>query len=367
MAEGEMVPGDGWFSDESSFYGDDDEQEHRSKLCDDFNSKSFWSTNHKDLNAALAAARAQRHSPVFNGETILSMREPSLDRLPTATDKPFAFSGLDRKAMEQQRLLRLGKRKRDTTPEPQTKVELFNPRQGQSDSWQLGESVDDFVKRLHPLSTSALTYHWIWVENPHREAGDKSAYPRVDDFTSRGLDLLDQSIQNRQTIQAKGSQGARGTLTKLLNVESKSLQQRIADLAAENHVLSGKWMLFPKSVDVTCIWKIVVKGVIDDRLGSAAKVATDDGSEERLICVYTRNFQDVNDVLRVLHELEAMGLLSTERPIYYKPDAYTYLDLRSATATQYGLQASLYNSRTMLASQSTSQPRRKQSTLSKFF
>ena len=41
-------------------------------------------------------------------------------------------------------------------------------------------------------------------------------------------------------------------------------------------------MLFPKSEDVTRIWKLVVKGVIDDRLGNSAKVATDDGSEERL-------------------------------------------------------------------------------------
>lgn len=44
-----------------------------------------------------------------------------------------------------------------------------------------------------------------------------------------------------------------------------------------------------------------------------------------------------------------MDLLPHGRSIYYKSDAFTYLDLYSATANQYGLQASLYNSQKMLA------------------
>ncbi len=48
-------------------------------------------------------------------------------------------------------------------------------------------------------------------------------------------------------------------------------------------------MLFPKSEDVTRVWKLVVEGVINGRLGPVAKVAPNDGSgkEERLICIYT--------------------------------------------------------------------------------
>jgi hypothetical protein len=41
-------------------------------------------------------------------------------------------------------------------------------------------------------------------------------------------------------------------------------------------------MLFPKSADVTRIWKQVVSGVVDNRLGCTSKVVTDDGSDERL-------------------------------------------------------------------------------------
>lgn len=69
----------------------------------------------------------------------------------------------------------------------------------------------------------------------------------------------------------------------------------------------------------------------------------------RLVCIYTKDFRDEDDVLRVLRELESMGLVSGDRNIYYKSDAFTYLDLYSATASKYGLQASLYNSSKMLA------------------
>lgn len=75
--------------------------------------------------------------------------------------------------------------------------------------------------------------------------------------------------------------------------------------------------------------------------------------------------------MRVLQELDSMDLLNPGRTLYYKHDAYTYLDLKSGTATQYGLQASLYNSRAMVAgrTQSTavSKAQKKQSTLNKYF
>lgn len=89
-----------------------------------------------------------------------------------------------------------------------------------------------------------------------------------------------------------------------------------------------------------------------------------------IVCVYTKDFQDADDVLRVLHQLEDMGVLDAGRPIYYKPDAYTYLDLRRETAAEYGLQASLYNSRSLLAAdkvpKSASLPRKKKPTLQKY-
>ncbi|RYN67787.1 hypothetical protein AA0118_g1643 [Alternaria tenuissima] len=298
---------------------------------------------------------------------------PSSDKATSGTetavkDTSLNMSGVDRKAMEQERLARLGKRKRELSPIPSH--ELFNPLEGQEDAWQLGEPVDDFARRLPPDNTAITTFPWIWAANPHRNPRDKSPSPRVEDFTSRGMDLLEQSLQTRRNIQKEGARGPRGMVTKQLNQESKALQGRISSLANETNVLSGKWMLFPKSVDVTRVWKQIVANVIDNRLGCTCKVATDDGKEERLICVYTKDFQDADDVLRVLHELENMGLLNGGKTIYYKPDAYTYLNLVRDTAAEYGLQASLYNSRSLLAAdkvpKSASTTQKKQSTLSGF-
>ena len=66
-----------------------------------------------------------------------------------------------------------------------------------------------------------------------------------------------------------------------------------------------------------------------------------------------------------------MGLLASGRSIYYKSDAYTYLDIYRDTAAEFGLQASLYNSWKMMAasrlSKSTSVSQKKQSTLNQFF
>lgn len=110
----------------------------------------------------------------------------------------------------------------------------------------------------------------------------------------------------------------------------------------------------------------MVEAVIHNRLGPIAKSAPDDDKDERLsetpsekelvrltnthtVCIYTKDFRDEDDVLRVLQELEELDLLRHGRSIYYKSDAFTYLDLYSATASKYGLQASLYTSHKMLA------------------
>lgn len=142
--------------------------------------------------------------------------------------------------MEEERLARL-KRKRGASPEqPFQALEQFNPRQGCSDSWQLGEPVEDFVRRLPPLTTSNLTCDWIWAANPHRDPRDKPAYPRVADFRELGASLLSHSLQTRRDIQKNDIGTTKGAITRRLNEESKALQQRLTDLAVETSVLSGK-------------------------------------------------------------------------------------------------------------------------------
>jgi hypothetical protein len=237
--------------------GDEDEQAYQHDICAEFNPKPFWRTQHKDLNILSIAARAQQPAEVTSEEGLRSDEQVPSSAVEEATSKPastmasgpFNISGLDRKAMEQARLARLGRRGRDPSPEPrQVKarksslptLELFNPLEGRPDAWQLGEPVDDFIRRLPPVTTSIYQCPWIWAENPHRNPRDKSPSPRVDDFISRGTRLLENSLQIRRDLRQEGFRGHKGVMNKQLNQESKALQQRIADLAKETHVLSGK-------------------------------------------------------------------------------------------------------------------------------
>ena len=112
-------------------------------------------------------------------------------------------------------------------------------------------------------------------------------------------------------------------------------------------------MIFPSASEVNHHWSLVAQGTIAGELGHAAKVATDDGTQNsRLICIYTPDFTDKKDVKRVLERLCEMGLcnrngaLAQGRAIYYKADAWTYLELNSGN--EYGLRASMFSSREVL-------------------
>ncbi|EUC47936.1 hypothetical protein COCMIDRAFT_34503 [Bipolaris oryzae ATCC 44560] len=349
MEEEYMVSGDGWISDDSSFYGTEEEQQHQRRRCAKYDVKSLWRARSNDINVITMNARAQLLAKPTSNNSAAPSKRGEWGTSPVTQDQTCKKPSSYHKDLAQEHLLTSNKRKQESSSEQSSKPELFNRLQGQLDAWQLGESVDDFIRRLPPLTTPISKCPWIWAENPHRNPHDKPPYPNVADFTNRGMQLLHESLESRHKIHELGATQPKGSVTKKLSQESDSLQACIASIAKDTHVLSGKWMLFPKSVDVTRVWKQIVAGVIENRLGSGCKVATDDGKEERLICVYTKDFQDTQDVLRVLRELENMGLLSAGRPIYYKPDAYTYLDLRRENAAEYGLQASLYNSRSMLA------------------
>lgn len=112
-------------------------------------------------------------------------------------------------------------------------------------------------------------------------------------------------------------------------------------------------MLFPSPSRVNHYWSLIAAGTANGELGHAAKVATDDGSGgARLICVYTEDSGDRGDVRRVLERLVEMGLVGRNGAmgegwaVYYKADAFTYLDVMSGNV--WGLKPSLYSSREVL-------------------
>lgn len=100
----------------------------------------------------------------------------------------------------------------------------------------------------------------------------------------------------------------------------------------------GKWLIFSHPEQHDEAWALVRDATEDGTLGVQAKAATAKGnplakgSKTLLICVYTGDFEDRDDVKRVLARLRELGFGDR---IYYK----TNEDTRNRV---YGKGASLY-------------------------
>jgi hypothetical protein len=88
--------------------------------------------------------------------------------------------------------------------------------------------------------------------------------------------------------------------------------------------LTGKWMLYPKNQDT--LWPRLMKATHDGLLGTGVKAATPYGGGN-LICVYTKDFWNDRDILRILNGLRDIDImLSTS----YKTDNMTNRGIRGS-------------------------------------
>ena len=89
---------------------------------------------------------------------------------------------------------------------------------------------------------------------------------------------------------------------------------------------SGKWLVFVEKKDVDEVWAEIKKAVEGGKLGSDAKVATAKPNphatnpNRRVICVYTYDYTDDKDVMRVREGLRTLGITNK---IPYKTDEDT--------------------------------------------
>ena len=106
---------------------------------------------------------------------------------------------------------------------------------------------------------------------------------------------------------------AKSTITRKLTPMRKQLEIDIMAAAQKTGCTTGKWLLFVGIEDVDFVWGKVARGTAAEELGVAAKVAAKgadgEGGKERLICVYTADFEDRRDAGRVLRGLKEKGLL----------------------------------------------------------
>ncbi|KAM3072073.1 hypothetical protein ACMFMF_007467 [Clarireedia jacksonii] len=248
-------------------------------------------------------------------------------------------------------------------------TELYNPYAGDPCAWQLGETITDFLQRLPPVTTlRSDSIPWIYVANPFRKApvavaANEEAPPgegsRLWEFVERGTTLLNNLTTVRHEIEKANEGKAASTITQIFNNEKESIVQEILDTAKETQCTTGKWMLFVPPTTLPETWSRIATATSTNSLGIAAKCAPRDPyntSKSRLICIYTEDFSNMPDVIRVLKALKELGLVesSGKQGIYYKCDAYTYLGLNSQN--EHNIKASLYSSTELLKKAPSSSP-----------
>ncbi|KAL2045757.1 hypothetical protein N7G274_002188 [Stereocaulon virgatum] len=169
----------------------------------------------------------------------------------------------------------------------------------------------------------------------------------------KGQQLLEEFTALKARTEADMAGENKSVITRQLAPHRKQLARSLLSLARETDCTSGKWMLFPSPQNVNTVWSLIAHATVSGELGFAAKVATDDGSQRaRLICIYTADFGDKDDVKRVLERILALGLCGGNgaggkgKAIYYKADVYTYLDLMGGN--KFGLKTSLFSSRDVI-------------------
>ena len=89
---------------------------------------------------------------------------------------------------------------------------------------------------------------------------------------------------------------------------------------------SGKWLLFVSASRIDSAWRIIRTDTLLGKLGVGAKVATAmpnplaTSQHAKLICVYTYDAGDLDDVRRVRQRLRELGF---RKKLPYKTDAAT--------------------------------------------
>ena len=224
------------------------------------------------------------------------------------------------------------------------------PVTSQSSSWQQHETIIEFLRRL-PVADpeTANVGPWLWVHcSP--ELQDRSDHDDVDAFIDTASPLLEGLCKQRVILEQQNPGKAVGTITRKLGPYRDQLEVDLLNTAKKFGVTSSKWMLFPKLEDLPRVWRLVAEATAEGKLGPISKVGTwspDDAIKGcTLICVYTKDFSDLDDVKRVMRALIELGIAKRESKIYYKCDAYTYLGIKSGNA--YKLPASLWSSEEVL-------------------
>lgn len=124
--------------------------------------------------------------------------------------------------------------------------------------------------------------------------------------------------------------------TIVLDVDGKAVSipvnvEKLDELAQKTGILGGKWLIYRGSSEIDDTWKTIAKRTFNGELGTSAKAGTALQSKKRhVICVYTYDYFDLEDVMKVREKLRSLGFTDE---LCYKPDIYTYLDIYYRTTS----------------------------------
>lgn len=91
----------------------------------------------------------------------------------------------------------------------------------------------------------------------------------------------------------------------------------------KKEVVSGKWLIYlSKSKEAfMAVWPKIKEATLEGKLGFASKISNPRTARDRfVICVYTADYRDEADVMRVREVLRSLGF---DRTLPYKPDFET--------------------------------------------
>lgn len=111
----------------------------------------------------------------------------------------------------------------------------------------------------------------------------------------------------------------------------------IDEIAEKMGVLSGKWLVFIQREYADELWDKIERLASDGKIWSA-KISTSihpwSSRGKHVVCVYTKNYLDKQDVMRVRKILKEIGV---EARLSYKPDIYTLLGIYSDNRQTFNL------------------------------
>ncbi|KIV81520.1 hypothetical protein PV11_03698 [Exophiala sideris] len=205
---------------------------------------------------------------------------------------------------------------------------------------QPGETTEDFLHRIKPSGYVRSYLDAIDIADP--SAANLSPVD-LGDFKLRGEDLLgkfDTFTSQYDSEEELDRTTMSDSLKRHFREKGHELKLDIKALAREKRVVGGKWLLFlPPGLDLDRTWVEFARATAEGRLGPYTQVkgiyATSPPYKMRrqdLITIWTRSFEDREDVKRVLVGIEAILArlrLSKTAKLYYKLDAFTHPGLRS--------------------------------------